>query len=548
MGIAGFKDEKCTQRERILAGRYGQNAVPMRFVGSDAGQANGGVQVLKRTGALPTTAADTLAAINSRLPEGATPLRADQVFTQVYEAANSNLILSRAMHLGESTLRNIATGAAHGVSFMNSHRTGGLSEPTELPFGQSFGGEFQEVVTADGRLAHRALISVFLVKGIHPNGSNGPSTDDIAKMFESGAVKDVSVGLSGGNTTCDVCGHPMGGPDAYQEVDDGNGGKSKVRKCNHAPGTLQNMSADQIESQKQRSALNVSGIATYTLNNSQLLELSAVYKGAVPGAGVQQIINLCRDGDMTPDRMRVMLQEAYDFYGELLPFDIGQVLIIKEPPADGDEKLHRGARMKWPTLAALLNTPLQELAEQVEAEDGGPDVAPAAPAPAPMNYAEELRRVEAQLAAERQRNAQFQEAHRQERLQSEAADLEDFKTKLSRKVTPAALEKPLSLYRYAQARDRENPVALQRERMGENGEAVTGNDGKPVMETLSNTDMVREAFLCLEDHYSLSPAESPDDPPTSKYAGSKPVELPRSEDEALEADLKAEAAQWVSKG
>ena len=86
----------------------------------------------------------------------------DDVFVHYLEAANSNFIADRFMFLDDSTLQNIASDAQAGFAFMNSHRTGGLSHPSELPFGRAFCGRFE--LAKDG--SSRAIVGIYMLKGV----------------------------------------------------------------------------------------------------------------------------------------------------------------------------------------------------------------------------------------------------------------------------------------------------------------------------------------------------------------------------------------------
>jgi hypothetical protein len=83
---------------------------------------------------MPANDTEALAMLNQRLSsEGLEPVPADKALFVYPEAANRNYISKYNMFLGLSTLKNIAATGQAGVSFMNSHRTGGTSTPAELP-------------------------------------------------------------------------------------------------------------------------------------------------------------------------------------------------------------------------------------------------------------------------------------------------------------------------------------------------------------------------------------------------------------------------------
>ncbi len=288
MPIPGLTTEACQSRNRRHALRGGLSAAPVALgvTGIGIGET------------------EALARINA-LRAGGDPLTAEQVHIRYAEAANDNYIPCRSMFLHETTLRNIAAGAGDGVSFMNSHRTGGFSSESELPFGQTFWGRF------DGKAAQ---VGVWMLRGIHPNGANGPSTDDLAAMIDGGSLKDVSVGLYGGKALCDLCGLDL---DPWGEMG-----------CEHAPGTTHSMTSEQVAAQLARGVPE--GTASYSLHNARFGEVSAVFDGAVPGAGFRKALSLAARGALTLTELNqcrsayVTLARDHDF-GSLSPETIQQL-------------------------------------------------------------------------------------------------------------------------------------------------------------------------------------------------------------------------------
>lgn len=266
---ATFNKEKCEQRNRIVAQKEQVEGAPVRFLAQSATE----FEVQETAGTMPQDEDSVMSAINALLPEDAPKLNAADVYVHYLEAASNNFIGDRYAFLGESTLRNIAADAAKGVAFMNSHRTGSVSTPSELPFGKTFAGQYQSGIDAQGRQRKSAMVGFYMLRGIQPNGSNGPSTDDLDKMIRGGQVADVSVGLGKGEAVCNVC-------------------NSFLADCNHAPGTRRAMSDEQIETQTANGIPG--GRASYTIENARLGEVSAVFDGAVPGAGVKKVMSLRR--------------------------------------------------------------------------------------------------------------------------------------------------------------------------------------------------------------------------------------------------------------
>lgn len=258
-----FDRQACAARNRLAARRDGVNTADFRTLPSEEFAA--GLR-------MPNSTSACLERINALLPTGTEPLEADQVYVHFLEAANDGFIPDRYLFLGNCTLRNIAKKATTGIAFMNSHRTGGLSHPSELPFGKTFAGAIED---RDGRT--RAVVGVYMLRGQHPNGEGGPSTDDLDAMIRGGVLTDVSVGLRGGSVICDVCGEDLDSYDA----------------CLHIPGTNASMTAAQLKAQKERGV--PTGYASASLLGADLAEISSVYDGAVPGAGFRKALALRRD-------------------------------------------------------------------------------------------------------------------------------------------------------------------------------------------------------------------------------------------------------------
>lgn len=295
--MTSFDTQKCHQRNRIAARRDAVESAQVQFL-SAVKVGSGATSAL---GKLPADDAQALEWINAQRPEGKEPLTEADVYLHYAEAANGSFIADRYAFLSTRTLKNIATDAQSGFAFMNSHRTGGLSAPAELPFGRTFCGRYERL--DDG--SERALIGFFMLRGVAPNGAQGPSTDALHQMIDAGTLFDVSVGLYDGVAICDVCGNDL---DAYEpyDPDTGKGGRWL---CPHVPGTNYKMSAEEIEAQKARGVPN--GFASYTLDNCRCGETSAVYDGAIPGAGFRKALQFARQGNLTREH-RAQARSAYD--------------------------------------------------------------------------------------------------------------------------------------------------------------------------------------------------------------------------------------------
>jgi hypothetical protein len=267
-------EKKCNQRRKIAALRDGIEGAGVTIYRTGAtgdGPWSGG-ELLYASGELPGYGDDAIRLINARLAErGEKKVSQDDVYIHYMEAANNSFIQKYFMFLDATTLRNIASRGDQGLCFMNSHRTGGMSAPADLPYGMTFSGRYEEV-EHEGSIHRRALLGVYMLKGHFPNGKLGPSTDSIHRAIDAGTLRDVSMGLNGGQAICDVCAKELGDKD-----------------CRHTPGTVKGLSEEHLESQKSRGVPG--GKASYTVVDGQPYEVSAVFKGAVPGAGFRKAMS-----------------------------------------------------------------------------------------------------------------------------------------------------------------------------------------------------------------------------------------------------------------
>jgi hypothetical protein len=325
MKTNGFNEELCRKRARVAALRDSVDAAPVTLVKSKLNLYRG----IWAEENLVTSIGDPIGSTKQNFEllqefladKGAEPLKREDVYLHWVEAANGNFIPDRFMFLDSSTLRNVAARASDGFAFMNSHRTGGLSSPAELPYGKTFAGRYEEA-EKDGILHRRALVGLYMLKGVKPNGEKGLSTDDLHKSILGGTISDVSMGLVGGARQCDVCVKELGSKD-----------------CPHVPATHKDLSPEQTEAQKSRGVSG--GKASYTLVDAVPQEVSAVYKGAVPGAGFRKAMLYAR-------------QDAFrQTYGAELLSSYGALLEGREKLQFGTSKPRKEAK-KMGILETLL--------------------------------------------------------------------------------------------------------------------------------------------------------------------------------------------------
>ena len=169
-------------------------------------------------------------------------------------------------HMLPSTLNNFAAAARAGVSFINSHRH------MELPFGRSLDGRTEN----DGDKM-RVLADFYTLPGLT---LNGVTTDDFIAGVRSGIISDVSVGFYGGTQTCDLCGRD------YFSWD-----------CPHLAGLKYEVKEGDVVRQV---------LATVSIDNAKLSEVSAVYDGATPDAAIVKARNMAEAGTLKPDAARAL--------------------------------------------------------------------------------------------------------------------------------------------------------------------------------------------------------------------------------------------------
>lgn len=321
-----FSAEKCRQH-RLAAANQHVEAVGFRFLPVTEKS-----ETLARSqGSLPATAEAALERINANLPQGAPALTSDDVFLHVLEAGNNNLVADRWCFLHQSTLKNVAREAGEFRSLMNSHATGSMCAPAQLPYGVTYAGRYEEDSGAERAFVAAYMLARFYNAAtgeydlVRPNGAQGPSTAELNAMILAGVQRDVSLGLhpgEDGETLCDVC-----GKDPWEWDDDG---------CMHIPGTDRGLTPEQIKAQKARGV--TTGYATYSLVNFHMGEVSSVYDGAVPGAGYRKALVASREGTLSGEHL-AQARRSYSFGQRFLrehapEVKVPEELTVPSPAAD----------------------------------------------------------------------------------------------------------------------------------------------------------------------------------------------------------------------
>lgn len=471
MPVIGHDPVACRRRNR-LAARQGRNAVPVKLlaqapppIDTNNPATEKGLRIITASGTLPRTPAAAMRRINAMRGDDQPALTAEQVHIVYLEAGNSNFIRKYFMFLSDSSLRNIARRGNRSIAFMNSHRTGGLSTPAELPYGRTFAGRFEKAITADDRPFSRTLLGVYMLRGQRPNGANGPSTDELYEGIKAGTIFDVSLGIQGGDEICDVCGY------AVDELD----AESRELLCLHIPGTHYRMTEEEIDTQLARGVPD--GLASFTLQDATAGEVSPVYDGAVPGAGFRKALRAARARNLSASD----LEEARRSFGPLA----GRRDFTLTP---------RGPVMP-PTRKKVSTNALLRIAEQlgIDLEDDDEGQAPVAPAtatvtttaapPAPTSTAttqsatepapqlsadvegrfrqleEQNRQLAATLESERKQREDDGRKQRRATVLAQAANWADQQIRLSAAI-PAERQGLISLHAQAAMDDHETPAQV----------------------------------------------------------------------------------------
>jgi hypothetical protein len=276
--------------------------------------------------------------------------------------------------------------------------------------------------------------------------------------IDAGTIFDVSVGLFGGDHICDVCGEDLDEYDYDYEAHE--------YACPHVPMTTHAMTDDEIAAQTERGVPD--GTASYTLVDAHCGETSAVYDGAVPGAGFRKFLRLNRAQKLSPD-VAAQARHAYQLSKGDISMDVNDIVnAIKE----GFSGL-----AGRPSEARLSNAP------------AAPPVVPAAPAaPDPA--------IAAQLTATQAENARLAAQVEQLRVDRETdrhaaqfvADSAWIDSKVkSFYVTPAAADKLRAL-----ARQHPDAFAALKPAIEDNGVIVALQGGVSAAELAANTASGRE--------------------------------------------------------
>lgn len=174
---------------------------------------------------------------------------------------SNDLLDSHFTHMSEKTLKNYAEDAARGVAFLKGH------DWRQLPIGYSLDSEF----STDSRM--KVIADFYTVSGLE-------ETNDLITRMKTGLVRDVSVGFYGGRAICDLCG-------------------ADFWECRHWPGLkYEEKDGDTVRTE----------LATFTIEDARLSEVSAVFDGSTPQAMILKAQRFAARGELTAQQVEILEQ------------------------------------------------------------------------------------------------------------------------------------------------------------------------------------------------------------------------------------------------
>jgi hypothetical protein len=227
-----------------------------------------------------------LALINA---SSASPFGADDIAIFACVMATQGLT-TYATKLGTSSLINFAADAAAGTPYLLDHN------PDGGVYGYTYAGQYDP---AKGE----ARAAVFLPRGRRPAGYGSKTSDQEIADIAAGMRRSVSVGFGGALTEwqCDICGNDVFSVD-----------------CEHLPGM-------KFDGQ----------LATATVENAHLLELSGVFQGACPGAVIGKAEQMYSASRFGSHQFRGWLDQME--IPDPTKFTSTRIMALKETPSPGKE-------------------------------------------------------------------------------------------------------------------------------------------------------------------------------------------------------------------
>lgn len=214
------------------------------------------------------------------------------------------------------SLKNYARDASTGVMFLDSH------DKRQLGFGQSIRGVYtgttgkvDEKKPEDDALG-TVNVDFFTVPGLSLGRAD---SDSFIRGVRSGVINDVSIGFMPESFSCNLCGED---PFDWWSME-----------CMHIPGAYYDSTGKNIVTKKSQGATQ----AFAWVRNSRLLEVSAVYDGAAPGAFIKKAQWLAEAGEVNRASAGILERQLRIH----LPEQVMRVPVLK---IDGDRMvLARGS-------------------------------------------------------------------------------------------------------------------------------------------------------------------------------------------------------------
>ena len=194
-------------------------------------------------------------------------------------------------YMDDSSLQNYVNDATDpGVQFQNSHNGSGgfFGGGGEVGFGRSLSGKL-----TGSKAKREALIDFYTIPGLV---CGNMTSDQFIMGARSGVYKDVSIGFSPGRMMCNICGGDFlnGEGLAWDDPD----------RCFHWPGRkyeVETKSGTRME------------VCTLRVEDAHLHEVSTVYDGATPGAGIAAVdqARIASANGRMSDAERTVLESLY---------------------------------------------------------------------------------------------------------------------------------------------------------------------------------------------------------------------------------------------
>lgn len=230
--------------------------------------------------------------------------------------ASNQTVDSYFTKMNENSLQNYVDDATDpGVQFQNSHNV------REVGFGRSLGG----VVTGRSG-AKEALIDFYAIRGL---SAGGMLSDQFIDGVRAGIYNDVSIGFTPGKMICNICGNDW--LRKWDWIFDDTGTREET--CTHWPGK-------EYETERGKKPV----VCILDVQEARLNEVSLVYDGATPGAGIAAV-DAARMASATgklPETDRMFLEGLYQYR-------------IAPPPG-----LHRGVELDLEKIRAMTDPKVED--------------------------------------------------------------------------------------------------------------------------------------------------------------------------------------------